>query len=272
MKNTKVFSAVLAVTGIVLLIIGMNVKISFGLLIVYIVFSVLLGFAHYKKSKLKIPMILGGVCSALPNGMPDYKFYYFLGCTLIAYAVVEFIQSIVQKTHEQDALEIVSNRQWFTLATVMVLLGSTLTYIHVTADPPGYCREQQRYISDEEFIKTSIALLDWDMNLVVTLYPEGTKKKNKDVDFDPNKRSGWRVSSTDFYGDNLQNFFRRLLGWQEVFVTWNTRRYTPPYTSGDSYTRFRYSVCGDLLDSSVGLPAHGTTITTINYLETTNRK
>lgn len=143
---------------------------------------------------------------------------------------------------------------------------------HLSVDPPGYCRAQQRYITDEEFIRASAALLDWDMNRT---YSDGTKAKDsgyyKNVDFDPNKRSGWRVGSTDFYGDNLQNFFRRLLGWQEVFVTWNTKHRVLPFTTGDDYVTFQYTVCGELLDSSTGLPAHGR-ITTTNYLEITNSK
>jgi hypothetical protein len=66
------------------------------------------------------------------------------------------------------------------LTALAVLLGSGLAFMYVTADPLGYCRAQQRYIPDEEFIKTTIALLEWDMNLPVT-YPDGTKKTSKDV-------------------------------------------------------------------------------------------
>ncbi len=132
--------------------------------------------------------------------------------------------------------------------------------LRVLVEPPGYCRAQQRYITDEEFIRASVALLDWYMNLEVETYPERKKGKAKDmlniyndIDFNPNKRSGWRVSSTDSYGENLQNRFRRLLGWQEVYVTWHIKTHTTPRDIDTSNMGFRYSVCGELLDSSMGL-------------------
>lgn len=164
-------------------------------------------------------------------------------------------------------------RKFYLMLTPLVLtfsIGAGALF-HVFVDPPGYCRAQQRNITDEEFIRASAALIDWELNRT---YSDGTKAKDsgyyKNIDFDSNKRSGWKVNSTDFDGDNLQNFFRRLLGWQEVFVTWNTRHRVPPFTTGDDYDRFRYTVCGELLDSSMGPRVRG--ITTTNYLEITNSK
>jgi hypothetical protein len=174
---------------------------------------------------------------------------------------------------EDADMKFLSKRQSFVLAALSVLIGSSFAYVYITADPPGYCRAQQRHITDEEFIRASAALLDWDMNRT---HSDGTKYKDfigayKDIDFDPDKRSGWRVSSTDFYGDNLQSFFRRFLGWQEVFVTWHVKTHATPRDIDTSNIDFRYTVCGELRDSTMGLPRMGN-VTTTNYLEITNSK
>lgn len=55
-----------------------------------------------------------------------------------------------------------SFRKVTALASVACLAGF-LGYKYVSADPPGYCAAQGKYISDEEFIKISEARLAWGM-------------------------------------------------------------------------------------------------------------
>src|SRR3990167_1087337 len=40
-------------------------------------------------------------------------------------------------------------------------LAAFLGYKYITADSPGYCAAQDRYISDAEFIRTTEALFAW---------------------------------------------------------------------------------------------------------------
>lgn len=153
---------------------------------------------------------------------------------------------------------------------ILIILIACYFYLYETVSPPGYCRAQQRYISDEEFIKVSVALLDWDMNRTVILYPESTETKRKDVsnlykgiDFDssnPNCCTVGRPQST---------ILGRILDSQNIFVRLN------PKTSGgqvdrmgDGFFELEYSVCGRLIDSTLGLPDTGhEEITTTNYLK-----
>jgi hypothetical protein len=51
----------------------------------------------------------------------------------------------------------------FLRIAVIVGLVALIGYKYFTADPPGYCAAQGRYISDEEFIKASEAMLSWRM-------------------------------------------------------------------------------------------------------------
>lgn len=169
-------------------------------------------------------------------------------------------------------MSLLSKRPLLILAALAVLLGSGLAYMYITADPPGYCREQQRYIPDEEFIKASVAILEWDMNRIVT-YQDGTKKKRKDysyyqeLDFDPKNPNccsvGWAYT-----GDILERSLKRILGWQEVYLRLTPKAGGKRSSYADTLYHFKYSICGELLDSSIGHEG----ITTSNYLEITTNK
>ena len=40
--------------------------------------------------------------------------------------------------------------------TIVVSLLGMVLYLFLTADPPGYCSEQKRFLSDEEFIEIAV--------------------------------------------------------------------------------------------------------------------
>jgi hypothetical protein len=170
----------------------------------------------------------------------------------------------------EGSMKLLSKQQLFALTAVVVLLGSGLAYMYVTADPPGYCRAQQRYIPDEEFIKTSAALLYWDMNRT---YPDGTKRRDvmgyENLDFDPTNPNCCSVGR-----EISPSIFDRFFGFQEVEVRLNPKTSTRPVkVMGDGYIENKYSICGELLYSSTGHPTSGhTKVTTTNYLEITNKK
>ena len=138
-----------------------------------------------------------------------------------------------------------------TLAGV-TCLAVFLGYKYVTADPPGYCQVQQRYISDEEFIRTSVALLDlkrkqdklvWDTK--PDLYAHYIRS-NEILDQNRN-----RPGFTHVWRNDTRTVYRWLFGWQQVEITLNAN-------SGDGLIRFYYDVCGKLKDSDIGLPSANT--------------
>lgn len=156
------------------------------------------------------------------------------------------------------------------LSILFVLLVSGICYVYVTVDPPGYCRAQQRYISDDEFLKASVALLNWDMNRTVLLYPQRIEKKRKDVsgvykeiDFDSKNANCCSVGRTQ------PTFFERVWNGQKIFVRLNPKTSKGPVDRmGDGFFELEYSVCGRLVDSSLGIPdANHDDITTTNYFE-----
>lgn len=149
-------------------------------------------------------------------------------------------------------------------ASVAAYLG----YKYVTADPPGYCRAQQRHITDEEFIRTAVAITERDMNTETDGYPEGKTQKRK------NYSNGW-YKNWDFDSKNpncclvlredTQRIFYRMFDLQDVEVWLNPKTTTYPVKRGDYQLRFFFNVCGTLIDSDIGLPD-----TTYPIITTTN--
>lgn len=161
---------------------------------------------------------------------------------------------------------------------VVVCLAGFLGYKYVTADPPGYCAAQGRFISDEEFIRTSEALLAW-----------ATKEQLDTQTKWAAENPGQRLSSSFWYAnsshesyqrwqdgleknrkrpgfirvvrDDTHTIFRWLWGYQQVQVILNAN-------SGDEQMRYFYDVCGKVLDGTVVSPS---AITTTNYLEILNK-
>lgn len=83
---------IFAIAGVSLLVAGFSIKISLGAFVVYMVFSILMGVAHYKKAGSIIAMIFGGAGTALIIDITLHEAFYFFGCISISYAVVSFIQ------------------------------------------------------------------------------------------------------------------------------------------------------------------------------------
>lgn len=129
-------------------------------------------------------------------------------------------------------------------ACLAVFLG----YTYVTADPPGYCSAQKRYISDDEFTRTVVVLVKADI--------KNSKPKKGDSSFYGN----WDGYVPDF-GDSTyfevrreetHSIFNRMFGQQTVQVL-----ITPPSNKKISYSApsFYFDVCGTLLESDIGLPS-----------------
>ncbi len=167
-----------------------------------------------------------------------------------------------------------SKKLLITLAVALILLGGgVIAYMYADVDPPGYCRAQHRFISDEEFLKASVALLEWQIDRVVTVYPSGEKMSGRDAfkvpDFNPANPNccsvGREVSSS---------IFDRYFGLEEVEVRLNPKTSEKPVSRmGDGFIQYTYNVCGELQTSSFGHPTSGRTmVTTDNYLDITDRK
>jgi hypothetical protein len=137
----------------------------------------------------------------------------------------------------------------------IVCLATYLGYKFVTADPPGYCRAQDRYITDEEFLKATIAIFDRDMNQEY-VSTDGRRIKWKDssewhrkIDFDARNPNCCIVRR-----EETHSVFNRMFGLQDVDVWLNSRTSTLPILLGDNHVRFHFDVCGYLWDSEIGLP------------------
>ncbi|MEQ1588765.1 MAG: hypothetical protein ABL902_00230 [Gallionella sp.] len=166
-----------------------------------------------------------------------------------------------------------SKLQKFIWTAIFSLLASGFAYMYVTADPPGYCRAQQRYIPDEEFIKTSISLLEWDMNRTTVTYPEGIVKKKKDalnyyeaIDFDPRKPNCCSVQR------GQPTILERKFGVQKILLRLTPKVGGKRASYSDSLYHFKYDVCGKLLDGAGYPNTSAEEITTTNILKVINQK
>lgn len=137
----------------------------------------------------------------------------------------------------------------------ILCLIAFLGYKYAIADPPGYCKAQNRYISDMEFANTVIVLVQADI--------KGRKPKKGDSSFYENW-DGYVPAIGDSSDIEVRRkatylAFNRMFGWQEVEV-W----ITPPKKKGAFYNvvTFYFDVCGRLLDSDIGMPYSSTPVTT----------
>lgn len=139
-----------------------------------------------------------------------------------------------------------------------VCLAAFLGYKYVTADPPGYCRAQNRYISDEEFIRTAEALLARGMQEKFKTqtrwalenpghpqtqspgYANSTLESfvRWQADIEANrKRPGF--SKVD--RNETRTIFRWLFGYQQLTVILNVQ-------SGDDRFFYVFDACGNVLE------------------------
>ena len=133
------------------------------------------------------------------------------------------------------------------IKTAVLCLAVFLSYKYVTADPPGYCKAQNRYISDTEFANTVIVLVQADI------------KRRKPQKGDSSFYEDWDgyiptigdSSDIEVRREATHSAINRMFGWQEVEV-W----ISPPKKKGTWYSApaFYFDVCGTLLDSYIGMP------------------
>lgn len=163
-----------------------------------------------------------------------------------------------------------------TALTGAAFLAAFLGYKYLTADPPGYCAAQGRYISDEEFIRATEALYAWwieDRLKIQTRWaaenpgrPLSHSPGYANSSFESHKR--WvasleknrnRPGFIQVVRDDTHTIFRWLFGYQQIQIVMNAN-------SGDGQSPYTYDVCGNVLEG--GGSAEG--ITTTNYLEILN--
>ncbi len=140
----------------------------------------------------------------------------------------------------------------------------------IITDPPGYCRAQQRYISDDEYLKTAKALFEWDLNRD-RKYPNGTLIKKKDhVSF----YEYWELTRNHsdcckVDREETESLFNRMFNLQEVLVILYTGE-----IHGDRQAWFHFDTCGKLIPSDSSFLGSGvgdkTPVTTTNYQELIN--
>lgn len=159
-----------------------------------------------------------------------------------------------------------------TVSAVGAILTACYLIADRVADRPGYCREQQRYISDKEFILAVIPVV------------------REDIARDPKRAFAGDAGGGSFYaywnhyipelGDTscckvnrqeTHSLVNRLFRWQSVEVL-----IAPPGKRGEERGRslglwsdgfsFYFNVCGVLVDSDIGVrsgqPPQGVRITT----------
>lgn len=154
----------------------------------------------------------------------------------------------------------------FLLKTGAFCLAVFLGYKYITADSPGYCAAQDRYISDAEFISTTEALFARGIEIRLQ-YELRRATENPDgpplslgwvADLEKNRnRSGF----IQVVRDDTHTIYRWLIGYQQIQVVVNAN-------SGDGQGTYYYDVCGKLVDSGLHFPW---AVTTSNYLEILNR-
>lgn len=150
------------------------------------------------------------------------------------------------------------------LIIILLFIGLYI-FVDNEAPPSGYCASQQRYISDDEFSQTSLALLnfkrhrdklDWDKDPVA--YQSDIK--SYEVLLNNQKHDGFTAVDRS----ESRSIFRRVLDYQRIQVTLNAN-------SGDEHIRFYYDICGKLLDSDTALRSRGfQTITTTDFAKINN--
>ena len=158
-----------------------------------------------------------------------------------------------------------ANLELLIFTTLAVILGGGIVYKYIRADPPGYCSAQHRYIVDEEYIKTSLVLLDWGISRQKSNWktnPELYERYLKSSDRMERNRTLPGFVNVD-RGD-MHTVSRWLFGYQQIQIILNAN-------SGDEFIRIYYDACGKLIASDLGHPYSGhKEINTQNYLEVIN--
>ncbi|MEQ1525304.1 MAG: hypothetical protein ABL911_00975 [Gallionella sp.] len=151
-----------------------------------------------------------------------------------------------------------SKLQKFIWPAIFSLLASGFAYMYVTADPPGYCRAQQRYIPDEEFIPISLAIWDRDIREHKPRWDRDPKLFESQLKaYERGERNRKHGGFIAIDRSDTHTVFRVLFDYQQIRVVLNAN-------SGDEQRSFFYDVCGALKKNP--------SITTTNYLQIINQK
>lgn len=113
--------------------------------------------------------------------------------------------------------------------------------------PPGYCRNQDKYISDEEFIQIAIDLREKDW-----AERGGREKFVYGVDFDSKDPNCCLVdrekTSWEFTEGKVTAVFWRLFDYQEVSVKLNNETSINSIKEHTRSDKFVFDACGELKD------------------------
>jgi len=123
-----------------------------------------------------------------------------------------------------------------------------LGYKYVAVDPPGYCRAQQRYIPDDEFITMAVKLREEEIARYggLDVYENKLKRDKNNPnsagrDFDTNNSNCCRV----YRGEKVE----RNCGWDyPICVKLNYRTSRESIDGGDIGRRYFFDGCGNIKD------------------------
>lgn len=128
------------------------------------------------------------------------------------------------------------------------LIISIAFYILLKNNAPGYCKAQERYISDEEFIGAAVS--------VVKIHAIAYEKKKSESSFFANW-NGYVPSANDVNccmtnRRGTHSFYRRIFDSQliEVWVSPTLKNKTGHWAN---VIGFKFDVCGVLIDSDLNV-------------------
>lgn len=134
------------------------------------------------------------------------------------------------------------------VALFFLSIASVAFYTLLKNNAPGYCKTQERYISDEEFIGAAVS--------VVRVHARAYEKKKSESSFFANW-NGYIPSASDTNccvtnRRGTQSIYRRIFGSQliEVWVSPTLKNKTGHWAN---IIGFKFDVCGALIDSDLNV-------------------
>lgn len=136
------------------------------------------------------------------------------------------------------------NWVWLFLSlSIFALLAGLWGYVYITADPPGYCREQKRYISDEEFVELAVR--------------EAFKDQRINIDGSDDSIKGFRAKHQNcclVNGREDATIFNRTFHLQRVTVHFVFERKPEDISKYDSNDKYYesyvvFNICGIVLEN-----------------------
>lgn len=155
-----------------------------------------------------------------------------------------------------------------------------LGYKYTFADPVGYCSSQKRFIPDSEYIKASVAILEWNAaGSSVVVSPDGKRTVVANKNMEGSMFNNWALEPANPNcccvnrvmpaKESVYSVLQRMFGFQQdVWVTINPRKNPMLACSlGDSGIDIRYNVCGEIIpdDFAYYIGDAAVVISTTNY-------